>query len=193
MSNTLNLKICRCGRLHYYSNDLLMQLLEEKKELVLICSKCGDVLHIGADKGLTIHYDENADPNEVCYNMYSYSKNNEIIDIDEILKNEKSTIGKIIIDEGIGVYMETGYYADYYDSTNGFGDYNSHFGRNKPYKTLEDLYNDMDEYDAKRRKVRMDVLLNMLTYEQAEILSHYMIRGLNWIGTKHEKEWHKKS
>ena len=114
-NNNLEMKICRCGRIHFYQEDLLTGLLEQEKELVLICSNCGHVMHIGADKEPKSFYLEDAKEGEVIFNMYAYCQESETIDADNFEKEKmnalgKRTIGKIIISEGIGVMMETGFY-----------------------------------------------------------------------------------
>lgn len=190
----MEMRICGCGRFHFYSNELLQNLLEEEKELVLICSRCGNVIHIGADKEPAVWHDENAKEDDFIFNMYSYSQTNETIDaanfdVKKINKESNRTIGKIIIDEGIGVPMETGFCADY-RTTEGFYDSSSQFDRMKRYETLEELKKDLDDYDEKRKKVRMNVLLRELTDDQAEVLSSYYIKGLDWSSTKWKKDWH---
>lgn len=190
----VEMRICKCGRLHFYSNELLQDLLEEEKELVLICSRCGNVIHIGANKEPAVWHDENAKEDDYIFNMYSYSQEKETIDaanfnVEKMTEEGCHTIGKIIIDEGIGVTMDTGYSADTYTSE-GFYDSSSQFDRIKGYETLEELEKDLDDYDEKRKKVRMHILLRHLTNEQAEVLSDYLIKGLDWSGTKWEKDWH---
>lgn len=189
----LEVRICKCGRIHFYSSELLDKLLEEEKELVLVCSRCGHTIHIGADVESAMFFDEDADPEDIAYNMYAYSLENEEFDAKnfdkEAMKKEgKRTIGKIIIDEGIGVMMDTGYMADYYGS-NGFADYGSNFDRMKKYKSLSELESDLDDYDKQRHQVCMKALLRNLTDDQAETLSCYFIKNLNWSETKYENSW----
>lgn len=189
----LEARICKCGRIHFYSNEMLSQLLEEEKELMLICSGCGNVTRIGADIEPAIFFDEDADPEEIVYNMYATHSEQEEIGPEDFNKDlmfeaGKRTIGKILIDEGVRVYMKTGYTADYYGN-NGFSDFGSNFDRIKQYATLEELEQDMNEYDKLRHEVRMQTLLRELTDDQAETLSSYLIHGLDWSGTKWETEW----
>lgn len=189
----LEVSICNCGRIHFYSSELLDKLLEEEKELVLVCSRCGHTMHIGADIESAMFFDEEADPEDIAYNMYSYSLENEEFDASnfdkEAMKMEgKRTIGKIIIDEGVGVKMDTGYMADYFGA-NGFVDYGSKFDRRKKYASLEELESDLDDYDKQRHQVCMKYLLRKLTDEQAEILSCSLIKNLDWSGTKWENSW----
>lgn len=189
----LEARICKCGRIHFYSTELLQSLLEAEKELVLICSKCGNVTRIGADIEPAVWYDEDADTEAVMFNMYAMHSENEEIgaeDFNQEIMNEnhKRTIGKILINEGVPVYMGTGYTADYY-GPNGFADYGSNFERNKNYITIEELERDWDEYDKRRRKVQMQALLRSLTDEQAEALSCYSIKNLDWSNTKWETKY----
>ena len=109
----LEARICKCGRIHFYSTELLQSLLEAEKELVLICSKCGNVTRIGADIEPAVWYDEDADPEAVMFNMYAMHSENEEIgaeDFNQEIMHEKHkrTIGKILINEGVPVYMGTG-------------------------------------------------------------------------------------
>ena len=189
--NKLEVRICKCGRLHFYQNELLDKLLEEEKELVLICSRCGNVMHIGADIEPASFFYEDANPEEIVFNMYSSNTKNEEISQEnfnqELMNSEnKRTIGKIIIDEGIGVYMNTGYTADYYGN-DGFADYGSTFDRVKKYTSLEVLERDLNDYEKRRVQVKMKNLLETLTDDQADALSCFRINGLDWTGTKWEK------
>lgn len=187
----IDMKFCRCARIHFYSNDLLSQLLNDEKELVLICSKCGDVIHIGADKEPATLYDESADSDDFSFSMYSYHEEKEEITKDNFVpavmnRRGKRTIGKIIIDEGIGVPMMTGFDANY-KNCSGFVDTHSNFIRLKTYSSVAEMEKDMTEYDEMRVKVNMDCLLKKLTDEQADVLSKYYIKGLDWSGTKFQK------
>lgn len=184
----IDMKICRCGRIHFYDNNLLSKLLDDDKELVIICSSCGNVMHIGSDKEPACLYDEDADDDEIVHSMYSYSEDEEEFTKDNFIKlvcdkKKKRTVGKIIVQRGIGVPMATGFSATFRNS-NGFIDSNSIFERRVKYSSLENLEKDMDEYDKKRSVVNMKLLLSKLSDEQADVLSNYLITGLDWSDTK---------
>lgn len=187
MKKGLNMVICSCGRIHFYSNSLLGKILDDEKELVIICSRCGDAIHIGAHKEPNI-YAESEDEPKICFNMYQHVEKNEVINkgsFNKRLNDDKgrSTIGQIFIDEGVGVPMETGYNANY-RSSEGFVDYDSHFEITRKYETVNEIIEDMEAYDKKRHQVRMDRLVSLLNDEQCEVLSHYYIKNLDWSGTK---------
>lgn len=187
----LDMKICNCGRIHFYSNSLLDKILDDEKELVIICSNCGDTIHIGANKEIDMYAENDDEGEHYCYNMYAYIQKNEVItkeSFNKRLNSEKghSTIGQIIVDEGVGVPMETGYNASY-RTPDGFADYNSHFELTKKYETVEEITKAMEEYDNKRHQVRMDELIKRLDDAEAETLSKYYIKDLDWTGTKWQK------
>ena len=190
MRKGLDMVICSCGRIHFYSNSLLEKIIEDEKELVIVCSRCGDAIHIGANKETNVLIESEDDPKFV-YSMYQHVEKNEVITKESFNKRlndgkGKATIGQVIIDEGTGVPMETGFYASYRTSE-GFADYNSQFEVTKPYDSAEAIIADMKAYDERRHKVNMNRLISLLDDEQCDVLSKYCIKNLDWTGTKWER------
>lgn len=191
----LEMRICKCGRIHFYSTELLNSLLEEDKELVLICSHCGDVTHIGADKEPMQFWDETAGEDEICFNMYSWNEESGEITEDrfnpEIMKEKgKRVIGKVLIDKGISVMMRTGYMANGYQNGRFYDNWYPDFLFNhSPNADLAYFTKQIAEWEEKRKTAIMPALLQQLSDEQAEILSGCCIDGLDWTGTKWANEW----
>lgn len=190
--DSLELKVCKCGRIHFYKFSMLYELLEDEKELILICSNCGDVIHIGSDKrkemvdikDLSVKY---------IHEMYSYKIESETItelnfNKEKMNEEQKRTIGKILISSGKPVYMETGFYADSMVDSN-FCDSSSQFPYfNEKYDSVEQILSGLIKYNEKRKKVVMHVFIKSLTDEEAKTLSGYLFKNLDWKGTKYERK-----
>ena len=191
----INMEICKCGRIHFYSNEVLDRILDEEKELVLICSHCGMVKDIGANKEPAYLYDDDAEEDKICYNMYSWNQESGEITADNFnsgFMNEKGkySIGKIIISDGVSVMMETGYNANGYQGGAFYDNWYPDFLFNhRPEVYNKDFNQLLKEWEVKRKTVSMPILLRQLTEDQAELLSGYCTGGLNWKGTKWEREW----
>ena len=188
-----DVRICNCGRIHFIDDKLVDEALEQDKNLMVICGGCGTTTLIGADRE-----PDWEDPNKTVFNMYTYhmgQHDNFTLTADsfETVEGKKKGISKVFYSKGIQVMMETGYYAKSYDSASGrFQDiWYPDFWRIPTNATAEQYKAFIEQWQAEHVKVNMNNLLRSLTDEQAEALSHFYIEGLDWKGTKFEKEWHK--
>lgn len=188
MSRKYDVKICKCGRIHFIDWNEISTACDKEKNLLLICGGCGEATYIGSDK-----QPDWFDENKICHMMYSYSQNKyEDFSINE--DSFKSTrydkgLYKVIYSHGIKVMMKTGYYATAYD--NGiFTDMQYpdmwHIQRNDI--TVNEIKEFFNKWEEKMKTVNMNSLLKKLTDEQANELSSYMIEGLDWTGTKYERK-----
>lgn len=185
------LRICSCGRLHFLDEDLVNTALEQNKNLLLICGSCGRATVIGAEKEVDIW---SGDTDKICYNMYSRNIEEDMEEFTAVSFDsaDKKGIYKIVYSKGKGVPMRTGMYAQSCD-INGFHEnwFPDFYKIERPDVTAEDLKEFLSKWRKDRSTVSMNRLLNELTDEEAELLSHFSIKGLDWSGTKFEKAWHK--
>lgn len=191
MSRKYDIRICKCGRIHTIPDEKIEKALENDKNFLLICAACGNATLIGAD----IAPDWN-DPSKDCYEMYSgdfSSYEDKIINEDTFKGNEKEkAVKEILYSHGIKVPMETGQYAtDYFNGR--FSDrwYPDFYKIQRNDITVKEIMDFIDEYTHDRTTVNMDKFINETPDDVLEELSNYYIEGLNWKGTKFEKEWHK--
>lgn len=189
MSKKYDMHICSCGRIHMVPMEKLDSALEEDKELLLICGGCGAATRIGAD----IEPDWN-EPNKDCYMMYSrdFSSDKSVSIVPEDFERTDSHKGirEIYYSKGIKVPMETGEYArSYFNGT--FSDmwYPDFYMIQRKGITVPEIMEFIDEYCRKRKTVNMDRFIREAPEDMLEEISHYLIRGLNWKGTKWETEW----
>lgn len=186
-----DVRICKCGRIHFIENSLIDEALDQDKNLMFVCGGCGSVLLIGADR----ETDWN-DPSKTHFNLYTFENQEEQQVWDATLfagTDKKKAVSKIFYDKGIQVMMQTGYYAKYFDyGTGRFQDiWYPDFWRIPDNATVEDYKSFIEQWRKDFVTVNMPNLLRTLTDEQAEALSHYHIEGLDWTGTKYQKPWHK--
>ena len=185
-----DVRFCKCGRIHFIENNLIDEALEQDKNLMFVCGGCGSVLLIGADR----ETDWN-DSNKTIYNMYTFEKAEEQQIWDTSLfdgSDKKKAVSKIFYSKGIQVMMMTGYFAKSFE--HGIGRFQDiwypDFWRIPNNATAEDYKAFIEQWKNDSVTVNMSYLLRTLTEEQAEALSGYVIEGLNWKGTKFEKQWH---
>lgn len=190
--NKYDMRICKCGRIHMIDNNKLNKALENNKNLLLICGGCGSATLIGA----------NIEPDwygtdEDCYTMYSTDfssyEDKSITAVDfESTKHQKG-IEEIIYSHGIKVPMMTGMYAtDYCNGT--FFDrwYPDFYKIQRKDVTVKEVMDFINEYNLNRRTVNMNRFINETPIDMLEEISHYMIDGFDWKGTKLESEWNSK-
>jgi len=186
----LQARICKCGRIHFIKESEITAALEADKDLLVICGGCGIATRIGGDR--QIDWNE---PHGIIYNMYSIQMgeySNFELTANDFETNDKKGIYKVLYSVGKQVMMETGYYARSYEHGNGrFEDiwYPDFWKIERSDITLEEVFKFIDDFRHERSTVNMRVLLNDLTEEEAEVLSHHLIKGLNWKGTKWENEF----
>lgn len=192
MSSKYDMRICKCGRIHMVPNEKVNRALKNNKNLLLICGSCGAARLIGAD----IEPDWN-DPEKDCYIMYSgdfSSYKDETISISDFETTEsKKGIEEILYSHGIKVPMMTGRYAT--DYSNGkFSDrwYPDFYKIQRKDVTVKEIMEFIDEYSHDRTTVNMRCFINETPEDMLEEISHYIIDGLNWKGTKWETDWNSK-
>lgn len=185
-----DVRFCSCGRIHFIPFDEVCAAVEQDKELWLICGGCGTTTQIGAD----IERDYN-DPEQVSYNMYSgtYSEDKTFEITPDIFTGGKDhkSIYKIIRSAGYRPLMKTGMRACSFCH---FGDFFEDIWYPDFYKierkdvTVEEILEFIEKYRKDRVTVNMGTLLRELTEEELKCLSGYVIKGLDWTGTKYERK-----
>lgn len=182
--SNLRLRICSCGRLHFYDDDRINQAITNNKEVLFICGGCGRATRIGADDW-TGYYDND----EPCFAMYQQDVEKEISwTADAFADDEhRKAFTEIIYSPGKKVMMMTGYYAKAYGN-NEFEDiwYPDFWKLEKPNLTIEEVMNFINENRTKRKQVNINSLLRDLTEEEAMLLyNSYGIKGIDWSTTKY--------
>ena len=192
MSRKYDIRICKCGRIHMVPNGKLDKALENNKNLLLVCGGCGAAALIGAD----IEPDWN-EPDKDCYMMYSINfspyRDTTISASDFESTEIKKGIEKIIYSHGIKVPMMTGQYAT--DYSNGrFSDrwYPDFYKIQRKDVTVNEIMTFIDEYTHDRTTVNMNRFILETPEDMLEEISHYLIDGFDWKGTKWETEWNSK-
>lgn len=193
--NRKDIRICSCGRIHFIDSWIIDEALEQNKNTLVICGGCGRTYVIGADIEPDWY-----EPDKMYYNMYTStlfpngSEDPYIFDqkFFETVEGKFKGFHKVIIDPGKRVMMDTGYYATSYDHGSGtFYDmqYPDFIWNIKKTDGLEDILSSIGKFQRDMKSVNMNWLLRSLTDEEAEQLSHYGVKGLNWKGTKWETEY----
>lgn len=186
-----DMRICKCGRIHMIDNDKLNKALENNKDILLICGHCGNATIIGAD----IEPDY-IDPSKNCYMMYSmdFSVNGDTSITPDIFieSKEHKAVQEIVYSHGIKVPMMTGEYATMYNCGK-FADawYPDFYHIRRPDITVEEIMDFIDKYNEDRHTVNMERFIFETPDDMLKIISHYLVNGLNWKGTKYENKWDK--
>ena len=189
MERKYDMRICKCGRIHMIDEDKLEKALENNKNILLICGGCGAATLIGAD----IEPDWNKTDND-CYMMYCYEfssyENKSITTADFESTEYNKGIEEIIYSNGIKVPMMTGMYATDYNNGR-FSDrwYPDFYKIQRSDVTVKEIMDFIDEYAHDRTTVNMNRFIRETPEDMLEEISHYMIDGFNWKGTKWETEW----
>ena len=188
-----DLSICSCGRIHMIPEYKIDEAISKTKELLVICGGCGRAVKYGADVVPDL---DNSD--EDCYEMYSVdfsSYEDKVINTDTFKGNEKEkAVEEILYSHGIKVPMKTGQYAtDYFNGR--FSDrwYPDFYKIQRTDITVKEIMDFIDKYNHDRTTVNMDRFINETPDDILAELSTYYIDGLDWKGTKFEKEWYKKA
>ena len=182
--STMRVRICSCGRIHFYDEKHVDDAITANKEVLFICGGCGRATRIGADDW-TGYYNDN----EPCYAMYQQDVEKEAVwtaDAFNPAENKKA-FAEILYSPGKKVMMKTGYYAKAY--SNGYFEdiwYPDFWKLEKPNLTIPEVMEFINENRTKRKQVNMNSLLRELTEEEAKCLyrSCY-IEGLDWSETKY--------
>lgn len=192
MERKYDVRICKCGRIHMIDNNKLDNALDKNKNLLLICGGCGDATLIGAN--IEPDWDN---PDKDCYMMYSseYSPYGDasIIGTDFETTEHRKGIEEIVYSHGLKVPMMTGMYAT--DYNNGvFSDrwYPDFYKIRRNDITVKEIMDFIDEYNHDRTTVNMDRFIRETPEDMLKEISHYIIDGINWQGTKYETKWNSK-
>lgn len=190
MSTKFDVRICKCGRIHFIPYSEVDAALEQDKELWLVCGGCGTTYRIGSDKG-----PDWDDPDKIVHMMYTFEADGYQLTADMFESSEnRKGIAKVIHSLGKRPVMRTGMHATHYTHCCGrFEDswYPDFWKIERNGITVEEIFQFIEQWKKDRVTVNMNSLLNELTDEEAESLSGYAIEGLDWKGTKFEKPWHK--
>lgn len=183
-----NLMICRCGRIHTVSHDVIEAALNRRKEILFICARCGNAAIIGGD--------ESTDPDtgDITYIMHTNDFRGEVITPEVFISNEKyKGLYQILYKRGYGVPMQTGMYAtDYFNGV--FSDHwYPYFDKIMRYGVNgDDVINFVSTYNRQRTTVDMGRFIRETPEEVLEQLSRKSIPGLNWRGTAYESKFNSK-
>lgn len=113
-----------------------------------------------------------------------------LINTDTFKGNEKEkAVEEILYSHGIKVPMKTGNYAtDYFNGR--FSDrwYPDFYKIQRTDITIKEIMDFIDKYNHDRTTVNMDRFINEIPDDILGELSNYYIDGLDWKGTKFEKE-----
>lgn len=184
MGRKYDIKICSCGHIHAIPVEKIDTAVNNDKDLLLICGHCGAATLIGADVITS--------SNKKRYMMYNR----------DFSSHESSSIGKDIFDgtetqkavqeifysHGYGVPMKTGYNAtDYMDGVFYDNSYPLIYEIQRNDITPEEIFSYFAEYDHKRSTVNMGMFIRLTPDDVLQELSGYLIDGLDWSGTKYER------
>lgn len=190
--NKYDMRICRCGKIHMIPCEKIDDAIKQDKDFMFICADCGSAMVIGADK----KWDE-YEPDKECYMMYSrcfapyYSES--ITEDDFKGTKNKKAISEIYYSHGIKVPMMNGYYATKYH--NGIfydgGIIANLYEIDRLNVTAAEVQDFIKKSRKEARTVNMNCFIRDNKDDMLEEISHYLIKGFDWKGTKYEKEWNK--
>lgn len=163
--NTRNfeVRICKCGCVHFIPWSDIENAIDNNKEFLFICNRCGTALRYGAD-----------DYFDAGKALYCFP-----LDKGEITKERfEKEFTKILYSEGVRVPMKTGQFADFYDG-NTFYDIQPFNWSSKIYecKGIEEIRRYYEKQTELAKKVNIDRFMKSLTDEQKADLSHYYIKA----------------
>ena len=184
-----DVKFCGCGRIHLIDCRKENKILEDNKDLLLICGGCGAATLIGAY--IEPDFD---DPDKTCYIMYSREftyENTKTVTISDFGSTDgKKGIGEIFYSKGIRVPMMTGNYAtNCFDGK--FSDmlYPDFYKVQRRDVTVSEIMEFIDEFNHDRTTVNMDRFIAENPDDILEEISHHYIRGFSWKDTKFADEY----
>ena len=182
-----DVRICKCGVIHFLDSDLIDEAIDNNRNLLMICGSCGHGSVIGGDE--TIDYE-----GQTAYMMYTgdlihhgCDNSVEITADDFVDRAERKAYSRIIVDPGKKVMMKTAYRAtSYWNGTF----YDGTFPDTNPIEDVRLDAGDIREYIERKKRESMEVDMNMLmrdlSDEELEALSHLAISAFDWTGTKYE-------
>lgn len=174
------IRICRCGRIHFFPKDKLNNVTEHESFL-LICSGCGESMIYGY-----VGYTGSEEKP-----IYRPHLANETLCISEGMQSQTNKFFEILIDAGIKVPMMSDHDATYYNPYSGFYDtscYNMWL-RSLHSDTKGDLT--CDEKSIKERHTvdrKMFFERAMLYPGLLRQLAESRCAGFDWTGTPYDSE-----
>lgn len=190
--NKYDMHICRCGKIHMIPCKKIDNAIKNDKNFIFICADCGSAKIIGADKEL-----DRYEPNKECYMMYSYdfspNHSESITEIDFKNGKNKKAISEIYYSRGIKVPMMNGFFATYYYDGKFYDDrviFNI-YEIDRPNVTAKEVQDFLEKDRHDSSTVDMKTFIRQNEDEVLEEISHYLIRGFDWKGSKYEREWNK--
>ena len=181
-------RICKCGRIHFIENEKIEEALHQDKDLLVICGGCGTATKFGADR--TTDFD-----GQEVFDMYAYTMPDTgfVLTAESFatIEGKQKGISQIIHSEGVKVMMKTGYYARYYNSVHGqFQDtWYPNFWEIPDDASAADYKTFIEKFKEESVTVDMKTLLRHLSEEQAAALSRFHIKSLNWSGTQYKTDF----
>lgn len=181
------IRICKCGHIHIFDDEIINQTITENKELVLICGNCGTAYKIGADEedGSSV-----GEPNRIYFNMYTQDVNNSAtFSIENFVNNEENkAIKTIFYSKGIAIPMKSGMEANAFFIDKFFDTYYPNFLSeiNRQNITVEEIQQLKQQWETNRSTVDMHELCENIDKLTAKILIHAKITALDFKGTKYE-------
>lgn len=179
----LTMRICSCGRIHFYDAQRVYDAVNNNKEVLFICGGCGRATRMGGDNVTGMYGDD------ICYSMYSQDVEKTTSWNAESFNKTKEhkAFTEIIYSPGKKVMMMTGYYAKcFFNDT--FEDtwYPDLWKLEQPGVTMKEVFEFIEENRTKRKQVNINWLLRDLTEEEAKLLhAASYIKGIDWSTTKY--------
>lgn len=190
------IRICKCGTIHFIPEEKIDKALEEDKELLWICGSCGQGTRIGGDREPNI-YDEGPDAPEWIFNMYSIDFNpntiHETLSIsaeDFTTTDKRKGFSEIFYSTGIKVPMMSGMNAKQHNGANRYfldiwwPDWYKIEGSDM---TKEDILEFISKYKEDCKKVNMGAFIRQTPEEFLQILARTWMDEFDWTGTPYEK------
>ena len=184
-----DVRFCGCGRIHLIDREKENKVLEDNKNLLLICGGCGAATLIGAN--IESDFD---DSDKTCYMMYdrelTYEKTKTITPADFESTEKEKGIGEILYSKGIRVPMKSGNYAtSYHDGR--FADmwYPDFWKIQRNDITVEEIMGFIDKFNRDRTTVDMRKFIRQNLDDELEAISQYYVDGFDWKGTKFETKY----
>jgi hypothetical protein len=176
-----DINVCKCGVIHAIPNEKIEKALKKQKPLLTICGNCGVASLRGGDED--VDFDGNP-----CYMMYrrDFTYN----DSESINKDNIDQYSEVYYDKGYKVMMNSGMYATDYENGR-FSDcwYPEFYKIQRSDVTVDEIMEFIKKYHKDRSTVNMNQLISSIPDDVLEELSNYWIEGLDWTGTKYQKEW----
>ena len=183
-------KFCSCGHIHVFPWSIVEKAVETNENLLLICADCGKATVIGADTLDGGYYGN--EEGKICYEMYShdFSPYEDKIITKNFFRKHKThkALNRIYYSHGIKVPMMTGEYANsffcgtFYDSREPDWYKIDHTGD----LSRKEIMDFITEHRINKCKVNMERFIRDNPEDKIRAISHYVIEGLNWKGTKFE-------